>query len=134
MAPTPPQSSFTRILTQHTSGYDESAELVIRDRGQLESAWKTLFNGIPGNTPPTVDFAKEMVVLVALGSRSSGGYAAHVDAITRGADGAVVHYTATRPGSGCMTTQSLTSPVDVVRTARVAGKIRFERREVVQPC
>jgi hypothetical protein len=75
-----------------------------------------------------------MVILVALGSRNSGGYAAHVDAITRGADGAVVHYTATRPGSGCMTTQSLTSPVDVVRTARVAGKIRFERREVVQPC
>jgi hypothetical protein len=133
-APAPVQSSFTRILTQHTSGFDEPVELVIRDQAKLESAWKTLFNGIPGNAPPAVDLAKEMVILVALGGRSSGGYSAQVDAVTRGADGAVVRYTVTSPGAGCMTTQSLTSPVDVVRAPRIDGKVRFERREIVQAC
>ena len=128
------QASFTRILTQRASGFDEPAELAIRDRGTLESAWASLFNQVQGNPAPAVDFTRETVVLVALGRRSSGGYAVRVDAVTRNGDAAVVRYTATSPGPGCMTTQALTSPVDVVRTSRIAGPVRFERREVEQRC
>lgn len=128
------QASFTRIRTQTTSGFDEPAELAIRDQGTLESAWARLFNQVQGNPAPTVDFAHDMVILVALGGRSSGGFTVRVDAITRSGDGAVVRYTATRPGPDCMTTQSQTSPVEVVRAPRVAGTVRFERRDVVQPC
>jgi hypothetical protein len=132
--PAPAQASFTRILTQRTSGFDEEAERVIRDQAALESAWKTLFNGIPGNAPPAVDFTRETVLLVALGGRSTGGHAVRIDAVSRAGNGAVVQYTATSPGPGCMTTQSLTSPVEVVRTARIEGAVRFERRSIVQPC
>lgn len=128
------QSSFTRILTQGNSGFDEPAELVIRDRAALESVWARVFNQVQGNPPPAVDFAKETVILVALGTRTTGGHSVHVDAVIRGAGSAVVKYSAARPGDGCMTTQSLTSPVDVVRTARLEGTVRFDRREVVQPC
>jgi hypothetical protein len=133
-AKSPVSQSFTHILTQHTSGFDEPAELAIRDEAALKSAWATLHNGIPGNAPPAVDFTREIVVLVAMGRRSSGGYTVHVDAVSRSGDGALVRYTATRPGDGCMSTQSLTSPVDVVRMARVSGAVRFERRETVQSC
>jgi hypothetical protein len=133
-APAQVPSSFTRILTQHNSGFDEPAELVIRDRAALEAAWARVFNQVQGNPPPAVDFAKETVILVALGTRSTGGHSVHVDAVTRTVGGAVVRYTATRPGDGCMSTQSLTSPVDVVRMPHIEGTVRFERREVVQPC
>jgi hypothetical protein len=132
--PAPASASFTRILTQRTSGFDEPAELVIRDRAALESAWSRVFNQVVGDPPPAVDFARETVILVATGGASSGGHSVQVDAIDRSGDGAVVHYTATSPAPGCMTTQSLTSPVDVVRTSRIAGQVRFDRRNVVQPC
>jgi hypothetical protein len=122
------------MLSERTSGFDEPAELVIRDRAALESAWSRLFNQVVPDPPPPVDFAKELVILVAIGRSSSGGHSVHVDAVSREGDGAVVRYTATSPGPGCMTTQSLTSPVEVVRAPRIAGQVRFERRTAVQPC
>jgi hypothetical protein len=131
---TPAQSPFSRLLTQRTSGFDEPAELAIRDQAALESAWSRLFNQVQGNPPPAVDFGQETVIVVALGGRGSGGHAVHVDAIDRSGDGAVVRYTASGPAPGCATTQSLTSPVDVVRTPRIAGTVRFQRHDAVQPC
>jgi hypothetical protein len=128
------QSSYTRIMTQRSTAFDEPTELVIRDRRALESAWTLLFNHVQGEPLPAVDFTRETVLLVALGRRSSGGHAVQVDAVTRSGDGAVVRYVATSPGPGCMATQSLTSPADLVRTPRIAGAVRFERREIVQPC
>jgi hypothetical protein len=130
----PAPSSFSRILTQNTSGFDESAELAIRDQAALESAWARLFNQVQGNPAPAVDFTRETVILVALGRRTSGGNAVRVDGVTRAGEGALVRYTATSPGPGCMTTQSLTSPVDVVRVPRISGAVRFERHEVVERC
>jgi hypothetical protein len=126
--------SFIRILTQRTSGFDEPTELVIRERAPLESAWVRAFNMVQGNPPPAVDFSRETVILVAAGARSSGGNDVRVEAVTRSADGAVVRYRVTKPGPGCTTTQSLTSPVEVVRTPHIAGHVRFDRRETVRPC
>jgi hypothetical protein len=128
------QESFTRMLTQRTSGFDEPAELVIRDRAALEAAWARVFNQVQGNPAPAVDFTRESVLLVALGNRSTGGHDVHVEAVSRSGDGAVVRYSATSPGPGCVTTQGVTSPVDVVRVPRIAGTVRFERRNVVQHC
>jgi hypothetical protein len=130
----PAQPSFSHVLIQRTSGFDEPAELVIRDRAALESAWSRVFNQVQGNPPPAVDFGQEMIILVALGGRSSGGHAVRVDAIDHSGDGAVVRYTASSPAPGCATTQSLTSPVDVVRAPRITGTVSFQRRDVVQPC
>jgi hypothetical protein len=132
--PDPAQPSFTRLLTQRMSGFDEPVELVIRDRATLESAWSRVHNQVQGNPAPVVDFARETVILVALGRASSGGHDVRVDAIAPSGNGAVVRYTATRPGPDCMTTQALTSPVDVVRVPRTMGTVRFERRDAVQRC
>lgn len=128
------QQSYTRILSQQSTGFDEPTELVIGDRRALESAWTLLFNHVQGNPPPAVDFTRETVILVALGAHRSGGYAVHVDAVTRSGDDAVVRYTATSPGPACMSTQALTAPADVVRAPRIAGQVRFERHDAVMAC
>ena len=128
------QQSHTRLLSMPTSGYAESAELVLRDAAAFAAAWRTLHQGIPGNPPPAIDFARRMVVLLALGQRNTGGHGIRFDAIVASGAGATVRYTVTSPGAGCMTTQAITSPVDVVSVPRVDGEIRFERRSVVQEC
>jgi hypothetical protein len=124
----------TRLHSAVTSGFTEPAELVLRDRAALESAWRTLHDGIAGNPVPTVDLSTRMVVLVALGPRNTGGHAIHVDSVTADGSRATVHYTATSPGPACMTAQMLTSPVDAVSAPRADGPVRFERRNVVQQC
>ena len=112
----------------------EATELVIQDSNGLRAAWATLFEGIPGNAPPTVDFASETVIVLALGQRPSGGYTVRFDGVARTGNAAVVRYTATSPGRECMTTQMMTSPVDVVRVPRLGASVRFERRDVTAAC
>ena len=130
----PDQPTLTRLVSATTSGFTEPAELVLRDAPALAEAWRTLHGGIPAESPPAVDLARDMVVLVALGERSSGGHAVRVDGVSAAGDGATVRYTATRPGASCMTTMEITSPVDAVRVPRVDGAVRFERRDVVREC
>lgn len=125
---------LSRLYSAATSGFVEPAELPLRDRAALDGAWRTLHDGIPGNPAPAIDFASRMVVLVAIGPRNTGGYTVRVDAVTSDGSKATVQYTVTSPGPSCMTTQALTSPVDVVSVARLDGAVRFERRDVVQPC
>jgi hypothetical protein len=132
-APAPAQPPVP-LLAQQTSGFTEPVELVLRDRAALADAWRTLHAGLPGNPPPSVDLVSRMVVLVALGERSTGGHDVRVDGVVPDGDGATVRYTVTQPGPGCMTTQMITSPVVAVSVPRVAGDVRFERRTATQAC
>jgi len=134
VASSPSQQAFTRLLSVMTSGYTEQATLVVRDEASLAAVWRTINNGIPGNPPPAVDLSTRMIIVLALGSRNTGGYGFAFDAMTLESGGAVVHYTTTAPGPGCMTTQVVTSPVDVVSVPRVNGQIRLDVRNVVQKC
>ncbi|MGI8510699.1 MAG: protease complex subunit PrcB family protein [Gemmatimonadaceae bacterium] len=130
----PVQQTVTHLITAPTSGFMEGEELVIRSDAELTAAWKNVHAGIPGNPAPAIDLAHNMVVLLALGQRRTGGYTVRFDNITRDGTGAVVHYTVTSPGPGCMTTQMITSPIDVVSVPSVAGAVRFERSEVTDRC
>ena len=128
------QQSFTRLFSQSTSGYPEPAEEVIRDRRALEAVWRALHSGNQGAELPAVDFARSTLVLIAVGERSTGGHAIRVDRVTRKGDAAIVHYTVTRPGPGCMTTQVMTAPAELISIPRIGGEVRFQPTSVVEPC
>ncbi len=128
------QQPYTRLLSATTSGFTESGEMVLRTNTELDAAWKTVHAGIPGNPPPAVDLTQNMVVVLALGQKRTGGYSVRFDSVTREGTGAVVHYTVTSPGPGCMTTQMITSPVDAVSIPRVDGTVRFEKSDIVEKC
>lgn len=124
----------TRLASMQTSGYARPLELVVRDAAGWQAAWATLHDGMPGEPPPAVDFDGSMVLLVAIGERPTGGYDVRVDSVVPQGRGGRVHYTVVSPGPSCMTAQSLTSPVDVVRAPRLDGDVTFERRAVTQDC
>jgi len=124
----------TVLLTLNVSGFTESTEAVLREPGALADAWKTAHSGIPGNPPPSIDFAKQMVVLVAIGSRNTGGYTVRVDSVSRASDGALVSYTVVSPGPTCMTPQMITSPTVAVSVPRIDGSVQFKRSDVVDHC
>ena len=126
--------TFTVLLSAPTSGFDESEELVVRDAQALGAAWRTATSGVAGNPAPDVDLLREMVVVLAIGSRRTGGYTLEVTGVSVAKTGAVVRYSVTSPGSGCMTTQMMTSPVLIVRMPSVNGPVKFERRDVAGSC
>ncbi len=130
---TPEQPAFTRLASGPSSGFTEASELVVADEAALAQTWLTIHQGVAGVAAPRMDFARNSVVLLTLGGRSSGGYQIRFDGVTRGAPN-VVRYTVTSPGPGCMTTQMMSSPYDVVSVSRLEGATRFERREAVDKC
>lgn len=123
-----------RIYDSQTSEYQMAEETVLRDRAAWAAAWAQLHNGLVAPALPAVDFATSTVVLVAIGQRNSGGSDVRIGEVTRAGADAVVHYTVTEPGPGCMTAQMLTSPVAVVRVPRIVGSVRFARETVRRPC
>ena len=117
------------------SGFDQAARFVVRDGRSWEGVWAQTFRG--GSVPPipSIDFSREMVVVVALGTHSSGGYGILIDGASEAAAGAVaVAVRSISPGPGCGVTGALTQPVDFARVPRRNGAVRFVERSEVTQC
>jgi hypothetical protein len=120
-----------RIGQWTRTGIGESRRLVIRDANGWDQFWSELAVG----ERPDVDFSRDVVVAVAAGQRSTGGYEIAVDRVTL-VDGQLqVEVVERTPGPNCMTTASLTQPVDVVVVpASEARSWRFVERKEIRGC
>jgi hypothetical protein len=103
---------------------------VVRDAG-LDRIWAAL----DSPDQPQVDFANDVVVLVAAGQRSSGGHEITVRRAALANGRLLLEVVETKPGPNCMTTLALTQPVEVVavRAAR-AARWEFVEREEIKDC
>jgi hypothetical protein len=119
----------------YSSGLEDSARLVVRDREAWEALWRRIHQRQSPLPPtPAVDFARQMVVAAALGTRPSGGYSIFVDSARGAGDGAVVVVRSVSPGARCGVTGALTEPVDVALVPRREGAVTFEERSAVHEC
>ena len=119
----------------YLSGLDEPRRTVVRD----EPAWREAWSGIwrrhsPEPPLPQVDFAREMLVVAALGTRPTTGYSILIDSAFADGEGLLVQVRTIAPGPRCGTGQALTQPVDVARVPRTEGAVRFRDRPEVHDC
>jgi len=83
---------------------------------------------------PEVDFAQEMIVAAALGTRASGGYNVLLTRAIEDSTGVQVSVLETSPGANCATTLALTQPIDLGRLERRDGPVRFVVTQQVERC
>jgi hypothetical protein len=120
-------------------GLVEPTESVIRNQSEFQELW-TAIHSTPARgrgslpRPPQIDFRKEMIIAVGTGRRSSGGYRIKVERIEDVGDRLRVHYSTYGPGSNCMTTQSITSPVELVRLQKNRKPVAFAEHHETQDC
>lgn len=108
------------------SGVTQPERLVIRDEAAWQAAWATIWPAFaPIPAAPGVDFSKEMIVLVALGGRSTGGYSILVDSAMTTSTGLTVWIGTSSPGATCITTQAFTQPIDIARIQRIDAPVHF---------
>jgi hypothetical protein len=82
-----------------------------------------------------VDFNQDVVVAVAAGQRPTGGYEIAIDRVTQTNGGLTVEVVERTPGPNCMTTASLTQPVDVVLLPAADTKsLTFLERKELRDC
>lgn len=120
-----------RIGQWSRTGIGESRRLVIRDANTWAEFWSELGTG----ERPEVDFTKAIVVAVAAGQRPSGGYEIAIDRVGQADGELTVEVVETTPGPNCITSSSLTQPVDVVVVPVVALRSwSFVERKEVRGC
>ena len=106
------------------SNVDSARQVVIRTEADWTKLWQ---QHSPDRQRPTVDFAKDMIVGVFMGSRSSAGYNISIVS-TFAKDGTVlVRYQESTPRPGTMTAQVLTFPYHLVAIPKAAGDVKFEK-------
>ena len=104
---------------------------MIRDDSSYARFWASLGAG----DRPAVDFSRDIVIAAAAGQQPTGGTAITVQRVNRTGDGLAVEVLETTPGQGCMTTQAISQPVDVVVVAAADARTwSFSDQIRSQPC
>lgn len=120
-----------RIGQWTRTGIGESRRLVIRDANAWDQFWSELGVG----DRPSVDFNHDVVVAVAAGQRPTGGYEILVNQVTQSEGQLTVEVLERTPGPNCITTASLTQPVDVVVVPAASAKsLSFLERKEIRGC
>ena len=123
--------ALRRIGQWTRTGIGEARRLVIRNA----NAWADFWSELGVGDRPDVDFTKNVVVAVAAGQRPTGGYEIAVERASLTNGELTVEVVETTPGPNCMTSTSLTQPVDVVVIPAVATKNwSFVERKEVRGC
>ncbi len=91
--------------------------------------WSRLWNLHAGErTRPTVDFSRDVVVAVFMGTRPTAGFSIEIVRVRQEGPALVVTYKETRPAPDSVTAQILTSPYDIVAVPRgTTTDVKFER-------
>jgi len=115
------------------SGIKEEKEEVIKDGAAWEKLWtehgKTTRNATPA---PAVDFSKEMVIVVTMGTKRTGGYAIEIVGAEPAGKKLRVSVRRTAPAPGMMTIQALTSPFHFVAVPKKDLEVEFVEAKAAQ--
>jgi hypothetical protein len=105
------------------SNVDEPRQVAVRTAAE----WKTLWRQhSPDRDQPRVDFGRDMVVGVFLGSRTTAGFSVEIVTALVEQGILVVRFRETRPQSDRIVAQVITSPYHLVAVPRHSGDVRFE--------
>jgi hypothetical protein len=108
-----------------TSNMDAGRQASARSTEEWAALW-TLHAG--ERTRPNVDFSREVVVAVFMGTRPTAGFSVEIVGVRQEGQALIVSYKETRPAPDALTAQVLTSPFHIVAVPRGATTdVKFER-------
>jgi hypothetical protein len=97
------------------SAIQEPGQEVIKDKDTWERVWsRHAAGGKPAAPLPKVDFSKEIVVVVTMGRKNTGGYSVQVTRVEPVANKLRISVQKASPPPGGMAIQALTSPFHMI--------------------
>ena len=121
----PPKTILIKTIDKGMQSMVETPrQVTVRSADELAKLWKA---HAPDRIQPTVDFARDMIVGVFLGSRPTAGYDVQIVSAREDQGALVVRFRLTMPGRDAVAAQVLTMPYHVVVIPRYAGDVKFER-------
>ena len=111
----------------------ERKNFAVYDATEFARLWK-MANGTDGKAVPAVDFSKEYVIGVFEGEQPTGGYGIRVTSLTDADDTRTVAIERAAPAPGCLTTQALTSPYQLILVPVSSASLTPVETAVETPC
>lgn len=140
-APGPPQDAVLLAsqevvsIQESWSGYGSIVRTVITTPQAWAEAWATLYSAVtPQPSRPDIDFAANVVVLAAMGTRPSGGHSVTIEEVRAHMGALYVAVRERSPGPACGTTGALTAPVHAVQVPREATAAFFTVTKETYAC
>ena len=106
------------------SNVDAPRQAVARTPAEWTALWRAHDYDKPA---PTIDFSREMVVAVFMGSRPTAGYTVEIVSVKEAGGSLIVSYREQSPARDALTAQVLTAPFHFAAVPKFAGDIRFEK-------
>ena len=106
------------------SAIDAPRQVTVRSAAEWAALWKENGAGAP---LPAVDFSREMVVGVFLGSRPTSGYGVEIVRAIGNSGALVVEYVETRPSRDAIAAQILTAPYHLASIPKHEGMVTFRK-------
>ena len=109
------------------SNVEDATQVLVR----TDAEWTALWNRhSPDRPKPKMDFSKEMVVGVFMGSRPNAGFSTTVVSTTAGNGALIVRYTEKMPAARAVSAQILTFPFHLVAIPKADVKdVKFEKAD-----
>jgi len=122
----PPPSPAPRTIEKGDQSNIESAkQVLVRTEAELRKLWQ---EHAPDRPMPTVEFSREMVVGVFMGSRPNAGFSTAIVSATAANGALMVRYSENKPVAGTVSAQILTFPYHLVAIPRADVKdVKFEK-------
>jgi hypothetical protein len=118
------QPAFRTIDKGTQSNVDSARQAVAKTAADFATLWKTHNYD---KAVPAVDFSREIVVAVFMGSRPTGGFSVEITSVTESGGDVVVGYRERAPAADVVTAQVLTSPFHIVAIPKTEGRITFKK-------
>jgi len=83
---------------------------------------------------PEVDFSRNYVVAVFMGTKNTGGYAINFDKIIKRTNDLTVSVYETSPGAKCVVTDAITQPYEIVKIPKIDKTVKFKTKLRVKEC
>jgi hypothetical protein len=120
-----PSTPLMRTIAKGAqSNVDVAKTVTIRSAAEWAALWRT---HAPERDLPDVDFSREIVAGVFLGSRPSAGFQVEVVGVRDEPDALVVQYRVTVPARDAVSAAVLTAPYHLVALPSRAGEVKFEK-------
>jgi len=118
---------FTTIAHGAYSGINEKESHVFRTSSSFENFWRRHIEGTssPSNVP-SVDFENNMIISVARGLKTTGGYGIEIKSVTETDTEILVYAETTDPSNGDVTLQALTQPFHIIEVQKSTKTLCFE--------
>lgn len=125
--------SFSVLAEGMNATVTERKNYAVYSEADFARLWGMAY-GETAPAVPEVDFDTHYVIGVFAGQKPSGGHGIKVSRVTDDGDTRTVAVTLTAPGAGCMTSQALTAPFELILVPVSSAELARTEETVTTPC